>query len=76
MAVTDPSVLNQLGDAPVVGEGNMQGEGLNTPLTETDAAKADESKNDKADDAKAEQNKDENKQQPPVDPLAEDKSGY
>ena len=74
VAVTDPSVLNQLGDAPVVGEGNMQGEGLNTPLTETDAAKADESKNDKADDAKAEQNKDENKQQPPVDPLAEDKS--
>ena len=74
VAVTDPSVLNQLGDAPVVGEGNMQGEGLNTPLTETDAAKADESKNDKADDAKAEQNKDENKQQPPVDPLAEGKS--
>ena len=30
-------------------------EGLNTPLTETDAAKADESKNDKVDDAKAEQ---------------------
>ena len=74
VAVTDPSVLNQLGDAPVIGEGNMQGEGLNTPLTETDAAKADESKNDKADDAKAEQNKDENKQQPPVDPLAEGKS--
>ena len=52
----------------------MQGECLNTPLTETDAVKADESKNDKADDAKAEQNKDENKQQPPVDPLAEGKS--
>lgn len=74
VAVTDPSVLNQLGDAPVIGEGNVQGEDLNTPLTETDAAKADESKNDKADDAKAEQNKDENKQQPPVDPLAENKS--
>ena len=44
MAVTDPSVLNQLGDAPVIGEGNMQGEGLNTPLTEADATKADESK--------------------------------
>ena len=60
VAVTDPSVLNQLGDAPVVGEGNMQGEGLNTPLTGTD-------------DAKTDQSKDENKQQPPVDPLAEGK---
>ena len=60
VTVTDPSVLNQLGDAPLIGEGNIQDEGLNTPLTG-------------GDDVKADQSKDENKQQPPVDPLAEGK---